>query len=65
MAKRAQKSREELLNLIRSFRGMSKRPGQRPLAEWWAQHKTEERRLEEARDKRLEAMFSNGQRRKR
>ena len=53
MSKRTKKSRDELLKLIRSFRGVLKEPGQRPMSEWWPEYKAEERRLEEARDKRL------------
>ncbi len=56
MPKRTQKSREEMLELIRSFRGMLKKPGQRPMAGWWPEYKAEERRLEEGRNKRPVAL---------
>jgi AbrB family looped-hinge helix DNA binding protein len=38
---------------IRKGRGVLKRKGARPLAELWAEHKLEERAIEDAKEKRL------------
>jgi hypothetical protein len=58
MPKRSSKSAAQTRELIRSFRGMFKRkPGDKPFAQWWAEHKAEERELEERRSQRLSAMI--------
>jgi len=64
MPKDDKKSLDERIKLIRAARGSLKRPGQRPMSEWWPEYKAEEKALEEAKFQRLAAMISAGQRRK-
>jgi hypothetical protein len=46
-------SKEEMTRFIRSLRGSLKpRPGEKPFAERWAEHKREEKELEEAKFQR-------------
>ena len=53
MAGRKKLSREE----IHALRGSLKRkPGDKPLAEWWAEHHREEKELEERRFRRRAAL---------
>lgn len=50
-------SPEEMRKLIHSFRGKFKmKPGDKPFAEWWADHKREEMELEERKFQRLAAL---------
>ena len=47
----------EVQRLIHSLRGSLKRlPGDKPFAEWWAEHKREEKELEERKFQRFMAM---------
>jgi hypothetical protein len=47
---------EEMRNLIHSFRGKFKTPGDKPFAEEWAEYKREEKELEERKFQRLAAL---------
>jgi hypothetical protein len=65
MKKRPTKSLAERIKVIRSARGSLKgKMGDKPFAQWWAEHVAEEKELEEKREQKLEAMILNGQRRK-
>ncbi len=47
----------EVQRLIHALRGKYKgKPGDKPFAEWWAEHKREEKELEERRIQRFMAM---------
>ena len=47
---------EEMRNLIHSFRGKFKTPGDKPFAEWMAELNREEKELEERKFQRLAAL---------
>ena len=48
---------EEMRKLIHSFRGKYRlNTGGKPFSEWWADHKREEKELEERRSRRLAAL---------
>lgn len=50
-------SHQEMRKFIHSLRGSLKRkPGDKPFAEWWADHKREEKELEERKFQRLAAL---------
>lgn len=50
MIKRSKKSLAQRIALVRRGRGCLKRVrGEKPLSEWWEQHKAKERELEEKR----------------
>ena len=55
MQKYDEMSPDERIKWIRSLRGSLKRPGQRPMSEWWPEYVAEEKALEEARYQRLVA----------
>jgi hypothetical protein len=47
-------NQDALREFIHSCRGSLKRkPGEKPFAEWWAEHKREEKDLEEAKFQRM------------
>ena len=57
MPRRKKLTPTEMRKCIHSLRGIFKRKlGDKPLAEWWADYKREEKELEERRFQRLAAL---------